>query len=209
VPRFAPEPRRIGTGRPVRFELGERQYRRSEQSWREAGCPTATVSVVADADAVVVTVEVAKGDLSFAPAREANPLDNENPDTNSDGVQLHVIVPASAKARSSEFTWVMVPEAGTDRVRITSRAAGAIAPELRASWHVTERGYTIVAALPRAALTTPDRAFRLGLVVNETSPDRERRRGQLVLGGGGGEFVYLRGDRLPAEGHLAFVLADD
>jgi hypothetical protein len=150
-----------------------------------------------------------KSDLSFAPAREANALDNENPDTNSDGVQLHVIVPASAKARSSEFTWVMVPEAGTDRVRITSRAAGAIAPELRASWHVTERGYTIVAALPRAALTTPDRAFRLGLVVNETSPDRERRRGQLVLGGGGGEFVYLRGDRLPAEGHLAFVLADD
>ena len=99
--------------------------------------------------------------------------------------------------------------AGTNRVRTTSRAAGANAPELRASWHATERGYAIVAAVPRTALTTPDRSFRLGVVVNETSPDRERRRGQLVLGGGEGEFVYLRGDRLPADRHLAFVLADE
>ena len=37
---------------------------------------------------------------------------------------------------------------------------------------------------------------------------RERRRGQLVLGGPSGEFVYLRGDRIPAEEHLAFVIAD-
>ena len=157
-----------------------------------------------------MTVEVVKSDLSFAPACETNPLDNENPDTNSDGVQLHVIIPASAAAAtSSEFTWLMVPEAGTDRVRITDRAAGAIAPELRASWHATERGYAIIAVVPRAALSTPDRAFRLGVIVNETSPDRERRRGQLVLGGADGEFVYLRGDRLPADRHLAFVLADE
>ena len=125
-------------------------------------------------------------------------------------MQLHVIIPASAAAAtSSEFTWVMVPEAGTDRVRITSRATGAIAPKLRASWHATERGYAIVAAVPRAAFSTPDRTFRLGVIVNETSPDRERRRGQLVLGGADGEFVYLRGDRLPADRHLAFVLADE
>jgi len=210
VSLFAPEPRRLAAGRPVRFELGEREYRRSEQSWREAGRPVATVWVAANSDAVVVTAEVVKSDLSFAPACETNALDNENPDTNSDGVQLHVIIPASAAAAtSSEFTWVMVPEAGTDRVRITSRATGAIAPKLRASWHVTERGYAIVAAVPRAAFSTPDRTFRLGVIVNETSPDRERRRGQLVLGGADGEFVYLRGDRLAADRHLAFVLADE
>jgi hypothetical protein len=31
--------------------------------------------------------------------------------------------------------------------------------------------------------------------VNETTAQRERRRGQLVMSGASGEFVYLRGDR--------------
>jgi hypothetical protein len=35
----------------------------------------------------------------------------------------------------------------------------------------------------------------LDVLVNETAPGRERRRGQLVLSGARGEFVYLRGDR--------------
>jgi hypothetical protein len=33
------------------------------------------------------------------------------------------------------------------------------------------------------------------VVVNVTSPGRERREAQLVLSGAAGEFVYLRGDR--------------
>jgi hypothetical protein len=45
-------------------------------------------------------------------------------------------------------------------------------------------------------------------VVNETTRERERRRGQLVLSGGAGEFVYLRGDRQAAERLLPFVIAD-
>jgi hypothetical protein len=77
--RSVPEPRPLGAGRPVRFELGEREYRRSEQSWREAGRPTATVWVAANADAVVVTVDVVKSGLSFAPACETNPLDTRTP----------------------------------------------------------------------------------------------------------------------------------
>lgn len=35
----------------------------------------------------------------------------------------------------------------------------------------------------------------LAVVVNEMPRGRLRRRGQLVLGGARGEFVYLRGDR--------------
>ena len=35
----------------------------------------------------------------------------------------------------------------------------------------------------------------IDLVVNEMPRGRHRRRGQLVLSGGNGEFVYLRGDR--------------
>jgi len=32
-------------------------------------------------------------------------------------------------------------------------------------------------------------------VINECPPDRERRRGQLVMSGANGEFGYLRGAR--------------
>jgi hypothetical protein len=33
------------------------------------------------------------------------------------------------------------------------------------------------------------------LIVNDAAAGRTRRRGQLVLSGSRGEFVYLRGDR--------------
>jgi hypothetical protein len=48
----------------------------------------------------------------------------------------------------------------------------------------------------------------LDVIVNEMPPWRERRRGQLVLSGGGDEHVYLRGDRQPVERLLPFLLAD-
>ena len=54
----------------------------------------------------------------------------------------------------------------------------------------------------------PGSKFLLGVVVNDMASGRERRRGQLVLGGADGEFVYLRGDRLPANRHLPFKIAD-
>ena len=195
---------------PIRFELGERDYRRSEQSWRDAGSPTATVLIAVEGGAVVVMVDVAKPEVSFAPARDTNVLDNEHPDTNSDGVQLHVIVPASSSetALAHEWTCLMVPEIGTSAVRLTTRALHAPAPALQASWRRTTGGYSLRATFPRSAAARGNNPFLLGVVVNETSPDRERRRGQLVLGGSSGEFVYLRGDRLAKEHHLAFAVAD-
>jgi hypothetical protein len=62
--------------------------------------------------------------------------------------------------------------------------------------------------VPLAAVTgsTPA-ALRLDVVVNETTPARERRRGQLVLSGAGGEFVYLRGDRQPVGRLIPFSIA--
>jgi len=53
------------------------------------------------------------------------------------------------------------------------------------------------------------KSVKLGVAVNEMSPDRERRRGQLVMGGRAGGFVYLRGDRLAADDLLDFRIADD
>ena len=61
--------------------------------------------------------------------------------------------------------------------------------------------------VPLAALGRgPDYPFSASVVVNDMVPGRERRRGQLVLGGGAGEFVYLRGDREPASRFLHFVV---
>jgi hypothetical protein len=49
--------------------------------------------------------------------------------------------------------------------------------------------------VPPEALGPPNVPFGFDLIVNETAPGRERRRGQLVLSGARGEFVYLQGDR--------------
>jgi hypothetical protein len=57
----------------------------------------------------------------------------------------------------------------------------------------------------------PGRGVRvdLDLLLNETAPGRERRRGQLALSGGGGEYLYLRGDRQPPERLIPFRFLDD
>jgi len=194
---------------PRVFSLEDAQYRRSEDSWIEAGKPTATVSIAVERSDIVLTIDVAKPDVHFAPVCDSNPLDNENPDTNSDGVQLHLATPADdGVAPDRETTWLLVPELASNRVRISARPE-ASAQIVSAQWQPTGRGYSVRCVLPTGALGIVAQVpFLLGLVVNETSPDRERRRGQLVLGGPPGEFVYLRGDRLPRDRHLAFVIGD-
>jgi hypothetical protein len=82
-------------------------------------------------------------------------------------------------------------------------------PSIRAAWLPTNSGYVIHAQLSITALRIVSGApFLADVIVNDMSPDRERRRGQLVLGGASNEFVYLRGDRHDAERHLAFTIVD-
>jgi hypothetical protein len=45
-------------------------------------------------------------------------------------------------------------------------------------------------------------------VVNLLGDGRERRSGQLVLSGGNGEWIYLRGDRQPAHRLIPFRISD-
>jgi hypothetical protein len=212
-PRAEDAPRAIprAATSALRFTLGEAQYRRSEDSWSEAGRPTATVSIAVDRDQLAIVIDVSKSDLHFAGEVRANLLDNENPDTNSDGIQLHMVLPTLSDATTStrNVDWLIVPDAATDRVRVTARASAEKAPAMHAGWQRTPTGYEVRCSFATADLGvrvgTP---FRLGVMVNETSPDRERRRGQLVLGGSEGQFVYLRGDRHSAEDQLAFVIGD-
>jgi hypothetical protein len=206
IPRIDPREPSVG---PLEFQLGETQYRRSEQTWEEAGSPAATVSIALEQDDLVIVVDVRKRDLSFAAATTENPLDNEHPDINSDGIQLHMVLPpTSADTQTKRVVdWLMVPELSDRRVRVNVRASGGGAPTLHASWARTTTGYRVRAAFPIAGLALPAGAsFLLGVIVNEISSDRERRRGQLVLGGGPGDFIYLRGDRQPAEHLLGFTI---
>jgi hypothetical protein len=79
---------------------------------------------------------------------------------------------------------------------------------LRAAWRPTREGYSLrvrIAAFPPDA---DEREFALRVVVNEKPAGRERRRGQLVLGGAPGEFVYLRGDREDRDRLPRFRLLD-
>ncbi|MFN8667095.1 MAG: heparinase II/III family protein [Gemmatimonadaceae bacterium] len=189
------------------YALGESHYRRSELDWRDAGSPRARVAVAATEREIVVDFDVLKQPVVFAPAREQNPLDNEHPDTNSDGVQLYI---GSGLGDPRYYAWILVPEPERGSVRVSTRAAFGPPITPHATAALTSKGWALRVAVPRSALALEGAGdFTLDAIVNEISPDRERRRGQLVLSGGSGEWVYLRGDRQESERALPFHLTDD
>lgn len=191
---------------PLAYRLARQHYRRTEQSWDDAGAPEALVTLAATADELLIEVTVRKDDVHFAPPRADNPLDNEHPDINSDGVQLHLEVRGAPPVR--RWRWILVPVAGTDRVRVTPREPDAEGVPLDAVWRPHSSGYQILARLPRALGGARAERVALDVIVNETAPWRERRRGQLVLSGAPGEWAYLRGDRQDAANLLPFRIAD-
>ena len=194
----------INLGRSIHFELGREQYRRSEETWEDAGGPSARVGVLALPNELVIDVAVRKqGDLTFVPDDARNEYDNESPDINGDGIQLYI---TNAYGTSA---WVLVPELrraeeGSVRARLIE---GWETPRpLRAAWRLTDDGYALRVRIPDSPPDTESREFALGVVVNEKPVGRERRRGQLVLGGRPGQFVYLRGDREEPSELLRFVV---
>jgi hypothetical protein len=91
-------------------------------------------------------------------------------------------------------------------VRTTGRDDASAIP-LRASWRRTPTGWQLLARIDRDALGPAGSAIGLDVIVNEMPRWRERRRGQLVLSGGGG-WAYLRGDRQDADQLVPMVLAN-
>lgn len=175
------------------FELGERNYRRSEETWHAAGRPSGRVTVGASAGELTVEVSVNTGELVFVPADASNPYDNEHPDINGHGVQLYL------RTFFDGGAWMVVPERGSTSARVRP-LEGWGSLELRsATWAKTADGFSvrIRVALPPMPPEYPKGAYPVSMdvIVNETVPGRERRRGQLVMSGAQDEFVYLRGDR--------------
>jgi hypothetical protein len=200
----APVPTILPAGRPIVIDLGKAQYRQSEESWEEAGGPTARITLRSAAAELVVDIRVQKrGELTFVPTDATNPYDNEWADINGDGIQLYFADETGASA------WIIVPNDGNDEnagVRCRAIAGWEHPRSIRAEWRRRADGYELRAHLAHAVRSDGPYKFRLGVVVNEKPPGRERRRGQLVLGGRPGEFVYLRGDREDRERLPTFTL---
>jgi hypothetical protein len=181
---------------PLRVTLGEPHYLRTEASWVDAGQPTASVSVAADARHVVVDVVARTGRVVATDGPE-NPLDNERSQVNADGVQWYwgtadgrwsqaaLCAPANGDIHQSRLVagdwtlptavWERLPDDAGWRVRFTWERAN----------------------LPIAA----DGTVAFSLVVNERAVGRARRRGQLCLNPrvanppSAAAYAYLRGDR--------------
>jgi hypothetical protein len=165
----------------------------SEHSWSDAGQPNARVTVTADEQALEIRVSVRKASLHFRTYDALDPeLDNEHPDIHSDGVQLHLW----SSGWREPAAWLAIPERDFTRTRVRQIAGALQAPQLRADTHEIVGGYEIRFSIPCDALSS---IVALDVLVNEMSPERERRRGQLVLSGARGDRVYLRGDRQPLE----------
>lgn len=185
---------------PAHFTLGEPHWRATEDSWAAAGAPRATVDVDADAATLRVSVRVHDPDPHFAAWREENELDNEAPDVNSSGVQLHLSIPGAGLGMAS---WLLVPD-DDGSVRFTPGGGAERDLSLAATFHADDEGWVIEASWPRVGpLAGP--GFRLDVLVNDISLERERRRGQLVLSGARGERAYLAGDRQSPDRYLPFV----
>jgi len=200
-----PTARVLRVGESRQFELGESHYRRSEQSWRDAGEPRAEVTLTRAGNALEVRVDVADSALTFVPPNADNPWDNESADVNGDGVQLFI------ETNTGKSAWLLVPEIDAPaKVRIRQIDGWTYARDVHATWQRHGRGYVVVARIALNDLLGEDATIGLDVLINEKPPDRARRRGQLALSGtgGAGEFVYLRGDRQDANRLLRFKLSD-
>lgn len=185
---------------PAHFRMEEPHYRRSEQSWSEGGAPTAEVDVLmVRPGRLEVRVSVSPSQRIFVPMSAANPLDNEPAAINGDGVQLYVI---SGERRGG---WLLVPHEDSDEVEQRSVEGWNLGLTVRSTWAPTPGGWSLTAVVD---LPPDSTEVALDVLVNETLRGRARRRGQLVLSGAAGEFVYLRGDRHDAARLLRFILPD-
>ena len=185
-------------GQSIYFDLAERHYRRSEQTWHEAGEPSASVVLSWQHRGLELVVDVPRSDRTFAPRDASNVYDNEPPDINGDGVELFL------RWREGRAAWILVPELDSSNVRVRRIEDWNMPQEISARWEKSSTGYRIFASMP--ADTAP---YGFDVLVNEMPRGRERRRGQLVLSGGAGEFVYLRGDRHEVERLITLRISDD
>lgn len=205
-PSAASLPRVRAGAPPLMVELSESSWRRCEESWEEAGRPRAVVAISNTGVHLVIAVSVEKAEVVFRPPDAPDPaLDNEHPDIHSDGVQVYV----AARGWDRPAGWLVVPEEPAPRLRVRPVDGMRADVPMEAQWSAESRGYAMIFEIPVAALGSGREVpVAIDLIVNEMSKSRVRRRGQLVLSGGGG-WAYLQGDRQSPARFLPLMLQRD
>ncbi|MEP6779610.1 MAG: heparinase II/III family protein [Gemmatimonadaceae bacterium] len=184
----------------VRFKLGHLNYVGTEQSWEEAEEPIATIQVGVTVHSLIIDVLARTGPIVIPNFHEENNLDNERRDVNADGVQIHV---GKRAGEPWSAAWLVVPDrVSQPGARVTPITPDA--PAIETHWALADGAWVMRCLIPLGDIRLDaDNTFALEVIINERSSDRVRRRGQLVLSGGGG-FGYLRGDRTDSAPALTF-----
>jgi hypothetical protein len=199
-----PRPLHLRAGAtPLTFALAERAYRRSEESWQDAGAPRATVTLEATRRDLVIAIAVEKPEVVFRPPNAEDPaLDNEHPDIHSDGAQLYV----AARGWDRFAAWLAVPEDPPPRVRVRAVDGARGGVPVVATWSRERQGYAMRFEVPLDSFGSDrDLLIALDVIVNDMGSGRVRRRGQLALSGGG-DWIYLQGDRQSPARFLPLVI---
>ena len=111
---------------PRCHSISGESHRRSEQTWEEAGRPTANVKVSAEGSELGIDVRVDAKEIVYRASDAINPFD-EHPDINGHGVQLYVRTFFGAVG-----AWIVVPEPGANAARTRTLAqSGSIQTALR------------------------------------------------------------------------------
>jgi hypothetical protein len=172
----------------------EDQYRRSEEPYPGPEEFSARAYLNWSDDGLYLAVEVVKSQtFPRDPAAPPLRLDNEPDEIHADGVQVYVRLPSDEAVHA-----LVIALSSQDGDLITRPVAGTMGHEaqVRGKWGATETGYILTAVIAPATWASVRRGDEIGfdLLINQMLPGRIRRAGQLVWGGGGG-WVWLRGDR--------------
>ncbi|WP_337172181.1 heparinase II/III family protein [Gemmatimonas aurantiaca] len=199
--------------------LAASNYRPTEWPWSATHAPSARVALLCTDDVLVARLSMRLGMTGEAPpasprwgtgstaAMPDNPLDNERADVNVSGVQWYVTGDGRTWNAAGLVALLGGEPHGTPEpagVRLTALVNTDNRPEPvgqpTCQWQSHPDGWDLQLVWSLAALPVTEanghghRVVGFQLVINEAIDGRERRLGQLVLGGGGG-FAYLRGDR--------------
>jgi hypothetical protein len=215
----------LAPGERATIALGSSAYRRSEDSWEDAGRPTGTITLarphghvtralpshaLAPARELIVDVVAHTGPIVYVDDDAVNPYDNEYPDINGDGVQIRLATPHAVCA------WLVTPVRERNEARVRPLAQCGANDDItleRALWREEHDGFSMHLRFTFSQTRSPrpqteGLPVQLALAINETVPGRVRRRGQLVIGRGAGDFVYLRGDRFELSEGVRLLLVE-